>query len=286
MNYNYIYENSILNYERIGEGKPVVIFHGFGGNGTYMKECMEPVFEGRENYQRIYVDLPGMGKSRFELKHGSSDEILKILTAFMKDCVHDRFLLVGQSYGGYIARGVLSRFYKQADGMMLLCPVVFPEKGRRTIPKTNISYVDETFLKQLNGSDRDSYLEYAVVVNETTYKRFHKAAYTALMEGQQDFLKCLECHYSYSFDVDEVLRRLGYKKPVQFIAARQDVCVGYQDLWNLVEDYPRAGFSVVDMAGHNMQTEQPSIFCALVRNWLLEVEEAAKMRETNGTENA
>lgn len=263
---NYRYEDSIFNYDVIGEGKPVVIIHGFGGNMAYMKACMEPIFEICNGYKRVYVDLPGMGKSKFDLKYASADSILKIVISFIDDCINDSFLLVGQSYGGYIARGILAHFHKQVEGMMLLCPVVHPYN--RNVPKENIKYIDKDFLSKLEVKDKESYLEYAVVINEVTYQRFHQAAHTAFQEGNQDFLDTLKNHYSYSFDVDEVIRKLCYDKPVLLITAHQDICVGYQDLWDLIEDYPKASFSMVDKAGHNMQTEQPDIFEALVKQWL------------------
>jgi hypothetical protein len=36
-----------------------------------------------------------------------------------------RFTVVGQSYGGYLARGVLARWVTSIDGMALICPVAF-----------------------------------------------------------------------------------------------------------------------------------------------------------------
>ncbi|WP_286167138.1 alpha/beta hydrolase [Clostridium sp. D33t1_170424_F3] len=58
------------------------------------------------------------------------------------------------------------------------------------------------------------------------------------------------------------------------MTGRQDGCVGYRDLWRLLEDYPRATFAVLDMAGHNLQIEQPELFHSLVENWLVRTEEA------------
>ena len=262
----YQYEDSILNYDVIGKGKPIVIIHGFGGNMAYMKACMEPVFKKCHGYQRIYIDLPGMGKSKFNIKYASSDSILDIIVSFIKEHINQPFLVVGQSYGGYIARGVLSYFGKQVDGMMLLCPVVHPEN--RNVENACIKYADEEFLSKLNADDKDAYLEYAVVINETTYQRFHQSAHSALQEANQEFLMTLKNHYTCSFDIDEKIKKLCYDKPVLFITAHQDICVGYKDLWNLIDDYPKASFYMVDKAGHNMQTEQPDIFEALVKQWL------------------
>lgn len=64
---------------------------------------------------------------------------------------------------------------------------------------------------------------------------------------------------------------LHYEKPVLLLGGRQDTCVGYQDLLNLIEDYPRATVSILDAAGHNLQIEQPELFSELVKNWIKRV---------------
>ena len=48
--------------------------------------------------------------------------------------------------------------------------------------------------------------------------------------------------------------------------------VGYYDLYNLLEDYPRATFVILDTAGHNLQIEQEEVFNSLFLNWLERVE--------------
>ena len=53
------YNNHKINYEIIGNGKPVVIIHGLRADLTLMKACLEPVFSRRGGYKRIYIDLPG-----------------------------------------------------------------------------------------------------------------------------------------------------------------------------------------------------------------------------------
>lgn len=48
-------------YEDIGEGKPILMIHGFSPDSRLMTGCMEPLFTNRTGYRRIYIDLPGMG---------------------------------------------------------------------------------------------------------------------------------------------------------------------------------------------------------------------------------
>ena len=39
------------------------------------------------------------------------------------------------------------------------------------------------------------------------------------------------------------------------LTGRQDISVGYQNIIEIIEEYPRATLAVLDMAGHNLQIE-------------------------------
>lgn len=143
----YQYKDIKLNYEVIGNGKPIVILHGLLCDLHLMTSCLEPVFSNHNTeYKRYYIDLPGMGKSGGNLSYATSDKILEVLTGFIKEFIHERFLVMGQSYGGYLARGILAEFTEQVDGMMLLCPVIIPQWGKRTLPAGDIKFEDLSFL--------------------------------------------------------------------------------------------------------------------------------------------
>jgi len=45
--------------------------------------------------------------------------------------------------------------------------------------------------------------------------------------------------------------------------------------WDILENYPRATFVVLDRAGHMLYIEQENLFNALVNEWLDRVEESA-----------
>lgn len=46
------------------------------------------------------------------------------------------------------------------------------------------------------------------------------------------------------------------------------LCVGYKDAWNVLDNYPRATFAVLDKSGHNLQIEQAELMNSLVIEWL------------------
>jgi pimeloyl-ACP methyl ester carboxylesterase len=57
------------------------------------------------------------------------------------------------------------------------------------------------------------------------------------------------------------------------LAGRQDSSTGFAEQFSLLPHYPRASYAVLDMAGHNLQIEQPTLFAALVNEWLDRIQE-------------
>ena len=78
-------------------------------------------------------------------------------------------------------------------------------------------------------------------------------------------------NYGFSFDVD-VLEKPFYA-PSLFIMGRQDTTAGYRDAWEILENYPRATFVVLDRADHGIPVEQVGLFENLVEEWLDRIEE-------------
>ncbi len=50
-------------YETYGSGLPIMLLHGYTPDHRVTKGCMEPLFAQRPGWQRIYLDLPGMGQT-------------------------------------------------------------------------------------------------------------------------------------------------------------------------------------------------------------------------------
>jgi len=72
-----------MHFEVRGEGRPILMLHGFRLDSAVMRGCMEPLFEYRKGWKRIYVDLPGMGLSPRIEGLNDSDEMLTGLARFV-----------------------------------------------------------------------------------------------------------------------------------------------------------------------------------------------------------
>ena len=116
-----------FNYKEIGEGKPVLMIHGYCLDHRVMESAFEPVFTKNKGFRRIYIDLPGMGLSTGEDNIKNCEDMLKILLEFIDKVIgKEHFMIFGYSYGGYLARAILQRYEEMVDGLLLLCPVIIP----------------------------------------------------------------------------------------------------------------------------------------------------------------
>ena len=266
-------ENISINYEVIGSGKPIIIIHGSHVDHRLMMGCMEPLFKNRGGYKRIYIDLPGMGKTKGEKWIINSDVMLNIVIDFIEKIIpNENFSLAGESYGGYLARGIVHKIKDRVDGLFLLCPSITMDFKKRNIPSHIILKRDDELLSQLEPSDAEGFSSIQVIQSEEVWARYRDEILSGLKLADNNFLFNLQQNgYAFSFDVDRSDEK--FNKPTLILVGRQDSSVGYKDAWSILDNYPRATFAVLDKAGHNLQIEQAEVFNSLVNEWLERVNE-------------
>lgn len=262
-----------INYEVIGEGKPIIMLHGFYTDHRVMSGCMEPILSAKEKYKRIYIDLPGMGKSESDLWIISSDNMLDIVIDFIEKVIpNENFLLAGESYGGYLSRGLIHKMADRIDGIVLICPLIIPRYNKRKVPGHVVLVKDNKLLSKLTSEEAENFNLRVVVQSTEIYERYDKEIVAGIKIANIEFLKSLRKNgYGFSFDVDNVNNK--FDKPVLMLLGKQDNSVGYKDQWDILDNFPRATFAVLDRSGHNLQIEQAEIFNSLVNEWLARVNE-------------
>jgi len=265
-------KNINVHYKIYDEGHPLISLHGFSPDHRLMMGCMEPIFKHRSGWQRIYPDLPGMGKTPGKAWITNSDQMLDVVLEFIDQVIPgQRFLLAGESYGGYLARGIIYRKPAIVDGLLLICPLIIPDHAKRAVPPHVALVKDPALLSGLAPSEREEFESFAVVQSQRIWERTRDEVIARISIADEDFLTRLQAHgYPLSFDVDAAP---PFEKPTLILVGRQDAMVGYRDAWKILENYPRGTFVVLDRAGHNLQIEQETLFNALVNEWLDRVEE-------------
>ncbi|RBP04426.1 alpha/beta fold hydrolase [Rossellomorea aquimaris] len=258
-----------IHHKVIGEGFPIVMIHGWTLDHQAMLHAMEPNFENRSGWKRIYIDLPGMGLSEPQPSIKNSDDMLEAVVGLLDELIPDQpFIVCGYSYGGYVARGIVEARHDKICGLMLLAPMIIPDSDKRELPEQVVLKKDPSLLSDLSSEEADAFSSMGVVLGKTEWERFRDDILLPSSQTNAEFVNMIrENGYGFTFELSE---KLDY--PTLIVTGRQDHVVGYQDAWQLIEYYPRATFAVLDMAGHNVQIEQVDVFNSLVHNWLDKLE--------------
>jgi pimeloyl-ACP methyl ester carboxylesterase len=245
-----------------GAGVPVLAIHGWTPDHRLMLGCLEPLFETRSGYRRLYPDLPAMGKSPAnDVK--SSDDVLAAVEEFIDaEIGAEPFLLIGESYGGYLARALAHRRPDQVRGLALICPTGTKlPAAERTVPEFEVRRSDGVVLDPELAAQFDGM---AVVRTAETARRFAEEILPGLELADRAAMARIQLDWELSAGPE-----LGvYERPALFLTGRQDNITGYEDVYALLPHYPYASFAVLDTAGHNLQIEQPVLFNALMGEWL------------------
>lgn len=266
-------KNVLINYEIIGEGIPIIMLHGYCVDHRLMLGCMENVKSIKKDYKRIYIDLPGMGASESAEWITNSDIMLDIVIDFIKEIIPDEnFLIAGNSYGAYLATGVIYKMADRVDGALLICPLLIPDYRKRNVPEHVILVEDKMLLSKLTLEEGEDFNSSAVVQSERIYERYQNEILSGVKVASNEFLENLiKNGYGLSFDADKMNKK--FDKPSIILLGRQDDCMGYKDAWNILENFSRATFAVLDRAGHNLQIEQEELFNSLINEWISRVKE-------------
>jgi pimeloyl-ACP methyl ester carboxylesterase len=247
-----------------GDGIPVLVLHGAYSALEEPEGYLEPFFRTRPGHRRIYVDLPGMGASPGDDVRGPGDA-LDAVEAVLDDRVGDeRFLVVAQSFGAYLARGLVERRPAQVAGLAMICPLLMSGAPAGEHAAVHVAGDVDGLL----AAEQDAeYRGYFVVQTPETAQRFIDAVAPVL--GRYDG-PAVERIMAGRLD-PEPDDGPAFSAPTLIVTGRQDAVVGYVGQWDLREQYPHATYAALDVAGHALPHERPALLEALLDDWLARV---------------
>jgi pimeloyl-ACP methyl ester carboxylesterase len=252
-----------LDYEVRGGGRAIVLVHGLTTDRRILVEACEPVLAAA-GLRRIYLDLPGHGASQGAPARASADDLVAALAVFVREVGGERPLLLGYSYGGYLAQGLLREV--DAGGLCLVCPVVEADFGKRTTPPRRVIARDEALPFSDDEREQAAFLEVAVQATRPVLERFQRVVHPANIAVDPEFVAAVRHRYAMARPYMQALQ--AFDRPVAIACGRHDHWVGFEDAVRLARALPRAGLSVVADCGQLLPLEAPAAFHALLADWL------------------
>ena len=114
-------ESSIVHYEVLGRGRPVIFLHGWVGSWKYWIASMQVT---STSFRAYALDLWGFGDTAHnELKY-TLDEQVKLVDAFLNELGIGKIALVGHGLGALVAMKFATRYRQSVDRVMAVnCPL-------------------------------------------------------------------------------------------------------------------------------------------------------------------
>lgn len=263
----YEYRDAEMYYEEVGDGTPFLLIHGWAIDHKFLMASLEPVFEEcPKHYRRIYVDIPGMGRSKPGfVKNG--DGIIEVLQAFINDRIPEEQIYVGgNSFGSEVTRALCAKIPDRVLGMLLMAPST-GLNGRKPV-NGGVYYRDEEFLSTLSDAEAAGYSSMCANLTSEGYERYKREVLDSVrINENNEFLK-KTLKGKFSFDINSCFRKKKYDRPVLILTGKYDTAVGYEDQFEWMSLYRGASYACMDGAGHNLSVDRPEFFRAIILGWL------------------
>jgi pimeloyl-ACP methyl ester carboxylesterase len=251
--------------QETGSGTPVVLLHGFGLDHRSLLP-LEPTFERSGRWRRIYLDLPGATGSPADAVRSSQEVADAVVEEIRARVGPEPFAVLGNSFGGMIARYVAHELRSQVLGLATVAGVFIAAHDQRTVPPRTVLR-QEPQIVPLLGAALGQYREGAVVESVADAQAFLQYVLPGLDGADQVALDRISERYSLDREPEDAHPE-PYRQPTLHITGRQDDVVGYADAWSRIGHYPRASFAALDAAGHNLLFEHGGLCSALIGDWL------------------
>lgn len=253
-----------------GRGLAVLGLHGAGVDHREIEAWLEPILARRGGCRRIYPDLPGMGRTPAAGRLTSNDDVVTVLVDLLdRLAAEEPFLVVGHSYGAYLARAVVARRRDRAAGLALVCPI---GESSADVPEHHPFHVEADAYDVLPADHVSGFDDYFVVRTRATARRYRDAVAPGVALADETGLGRIFAGWAFRSrpEADGPC-----PLPTLIVAGRQDSTAGHAHAGELVADYPHATCAVLDGAGHALPHEQPELVAGLVNDWISRARQAA-----------
>ena len=234
-----------INYIDEGEGKTIVLFHGWGAN----KEAFTPIIKKLSAYMRVVaLDFPGFGKSDEPSAIWDVDTYAEFMKNFINKADCEGAIWLGHSFGG---RVIIKLFDKMATKPSRI--VLVDSAGIK--PKRGLDY----YVKVYSYKIGKKILKLPVINKTGLYEKLVKNAgssdYKALSENMRATMSRVV-----NEDLRHHLPHIGV--PTLLIWGDKDTATPIGDAHIMDSLLPDSGIVTLEGAGHFSYLDRPGKFFA------------------------
>lgn len=235
-----------------GEGAPILLLHGWGGN----IKSMWPVAERLSNqgFQTHTLDLPGFGVSDLPPEAWDVPRYAKFVLSYIQSLSLEKIHLIGHSFGGRISIFLTAHHPEIVNKLVLV-----DSAGIKPAPTSNMKLY---------------YLSRSIIFNLLKLPGLHQfepsvRQWFRQKFGSTDYLNAgaLEATFKLVINQDLLPFARQISVPTLLIWGEKDMDTPLSDAKILEEAIPDAGLVVFEGAGHYSYLERPTDFTRIVTHF-------------------
>jgi pimeloyl-ACP methyl ester carboxylesterase len=257
-------EEQKIFYRINGTGKPVILIHGFGEDGTIWDPLIDKL---KHQYQCIIPDLPGSGKSQMKSGVWSIEGFAEnIKSVFFNEDIKSA-VVIGHSMGGYISLALAEKYPDLLDGFGLFHSSAFADNEEKiTARKRGIEFIEE------HGAAK--FLEQATPkLFSAGFKEKNPGIIQEIIERFTNFEDSALVHYYEAMmqrpDRTQILK--NFDRPILFIMGEHDTAIPLSD--GLKQCHmPRLSYiHILSNSGHMGMMEETDKCGEIISNFLQDI---------------
>lgn len=209
-------------YRIVGTGKPVVLVHGFGEDGTIWNVLIDHL---KSHFKCIIPDIPGSGRSQVKKGEWSMEAFAESVRAII---IHEEIssaVLIGHSMGGYISLAFAERYPELLEAFGLFHSSAFADNDeKKATRRRGIEFIQEhgaaKFLEQTTSK-----------LFSDDFKTKNQQIIKEIIDRFTNFPDASLVHYYEAMmqrpDRTQVLR--SFPRPILFVLGEQDTAIPLSD---------------------------------------------------------
>jgi pimeloyl-ACP methyl ester carboxylesterase len=254
--------NTDMSFYDLGEGKPIVLIHGFAGSKQYWSKVL---VELSQNCRVIAVDLPGHGDSLMGSENYSIEDMAKSIKQLLERLELDQVTMFGHSLGGYITLAFAELYPENLNGFSLIHSTANPDSaeaktGRESNAKKVLEEGADSFIR---GLVNKLFSPENTEVNADEIKKTIEIGLSTSINGIVSALLAMKDRP----DRNDVLENT--KLPVLLVAGEQDQIIPPDKTFSVNKDNLKK--VLIKDSGHMSMYEQPAELVKTMKTFLANI---------------
>ncbi len=256
-------------YQVIGNGKPVILIHGFGEKADVWNNQVDYL---QDKFQLIVPDLPGSGYSEMidDMSMEGMAEVIKTIIeteSQIPSAEGREACIIGHSMGGYITLAFVEKYPELVSAFGLFHSSAFADNEEKKITRQ----------KGIDFINQHGAFEFLKTATPNLFSPLTKDEQPGLIEKQIAGLRNFSPHALVSYyeammkrpDRTEILRNTTV--PVLFIMGKYDVAVPIEDGLKQCHLPEKSYIHILHNSGHMGMLEEPEKCNGILEDFLLEI---------------